>query len=182
MDATLFFSSGLRPIAAQKVNVSTICFLVGNDHCTENCCRCANFFFRRSSSSSSSFSEQHQQPFVAVALMAVSIGSNRGPTDRRASFFYYTAYRLQQLLQKPNFAKQNSIANPFFAKDVRLMLLQRRTNCAALQILHHQRTNSYFIGVCTVAGRVGTAEDTLLGIEIFPVRNNHIDLQIQSAL
>ena len=101
-------------------------------------------------------------------IVAIELG------DRRASFCIVAAALYMcdygkglESLQKPNFAKQNSIANPFFAKDVRLMLLQRRTNCAAaLQILHHQRTNSYFIGVCTVAGRVGTAADTLLGIEI----------------
>ena len=66
-----------------KVNVvSTICFLVGYDHCTENCCRCANFF----RSSSFSKAQQQQQPFVAVALMAVAIEPGGRPASLRTSF------------------------------------------------------------------------------------------------
>ena len=66
-----------------KVNVvSTICFLVGYDHCTENCCRCANFF---RSSSFSKAQQQQQQPFVAVALMAVAIEPG-GATGELANF------------------------------------------------------------------------------------------------
>ena len=48
----LFFSSLAR-----------VCFSVDYDHCTENCCRCANFFFRK-----------EQLPFVAVALIAAETG------------------------------------------------------------------------------------------------------------
>ena len=43
---SIFLVVVISAVLPKVINVvSTICFLVGYDHCTENCCRCANFFF-----------------------------------------------------------------------------------------------------------------------------------------
>ena len=117
-----FFSSGLRPIAAQKVNVSTICFLVGNDHCTENCCRCANFFF----------SQKQQQQLQRIAPAAICCSCADGGVHRielgsdRPASFVFLLYSLQTaaVTSKAEFCQAKLNRKPFFCQ-------RRTTNASA---------------------------------------------------